>query len=166
MAPNLLCYASAWALSLNVADNFVTKGKSMAKIKFYRKMDCVNNGKQLKILQDAGNEVETIDLLEHPLTRAELESFFGSKPAADFINRNAPAVKRGEIKPDSLEREEAFKLLLESHLLIKRPLIEVDGLKIVGFTDPRLKPYLGAWKGEEDVVTCKNSDKLGVKCGK
>ena len=41
-----------------------------------------------------------------------------------------------------------------------RPLIVVDGLKIQGFTDPRLKPYLGTWNYGEDVVTCPNLQTL------
>ena len=136
----------------------------MAKITFYRKMDCVNNGKQLKILQDAGHDITVADILVHPWTRAELEPFLGDKPIADCINRTAPSVKRGEIDPDSIGREEAIKLMLENHLLIKRPLVEVDGLKIQGFTTPSLKPYLGSWKDDEDVVTCPNIDKIGTKC--
>ncbi len=136
----------------------------MARITFYRKMDCVNNGKQLKILQDAGNEVEVVDILAHEWTREELSGFLGAKPIADCINRTAPAVKRGEIDPDSIGREKAVKLMLENHLLIKRPLIEVDGLKIQGFLSPELKPYLGGWKNEEDVTSCPNIGKIGTKC--
>ena len=136
----------------------------MAKITFYRKMDCVNNGKQLKILQDAGHEVEVVDILAYTWTRGELEAFLGAKPIPACVNRTAPAVKRGEIDPDSIDREEALRLMLENHLLIKRPLVEVDGLKIQGFTAPELKPYLGDWKDDEDVVTCPNIDKLGTKC--
>jgi len=138
----------------------------MARMTFYRKMDCVNNAKQLKILQDAGNEIETVDIVAHEWTRAELEPFLGSKPISACVNRAAPAVKRGEVDPDSIGREEAIALMLQDHLLIKRPLVEVDGLKIQGFTAPELKPYLGNWKDEEDVVTCPNLGKLGTKCGK
>jgi arsenate reductase-like glutaredoxin family protein len=72
------------------------------------------------------------------------------------MNHTAPAIKKGEIVPENLQHDEAVTLMIENPILIKRPLIRVDGMSIQGFTDERLTPYLGAWDGKDDVITCPN----------
>lgn len=72
------------------------------------------------------------------------------------MNYTAPAIKTGQIVPANLHYDEAVARMIEDPILIKRPLIRVDGLSIQGFMDERLAPYLGSWNGREDVVTCPN----------
>lgn len=50
--------------------------------------------------------------------------------------------------------------MIQDPSLIKRPLTEVDGMYIQGFDTPELRPFLGNWKGEEDVTTCPNLQTL------
>lgn len=88
-----------------------------------------------------------------------LEFVVGKKPEA-MMNYTAPAVKNGEIIPERLSFKEAVELMVADPILIKRPLVEVDGMKIQGVTDRRLTPYLGSWDGSEDVVTCPNLQTL------
>lgn len=52
--------------------------------------------------------------------------------------------------------------MIENPILIKRPLIRVDGMSIQGFMDERLPPYLGSWDRKDDVVTCPNL--LSLSC--
>jgi len=73
-----------------------------------------------------------------------------------MINHTAPAVKNGEVNPEELSFEQAMQMMIEEPILIKRPLIEVNGLSLQGFEDVRLKPYLGDWDHSEDVITCPN----------
>ena len=77
-----------------------------------------------------------------------------------MMNSTAPAIKKGDIIPANLSFDQALEMMLANPILIKRPLIEVDGLNIQGFTDPRLAPYLGDWNGKDDVVTCPNLQSL------
>jgi arsenate reductase (glutaredoxin) len=76
------------------------------------------------------------------------------------MNHTAPAIKKGQIVPANLQYDEAVALMIEDPILIKRPLIRVDGLAIQGFMDERLAPYLGSWNGREDVVTCPHLQNL------
>lgn len=128
----------------------------MADIIFYEKPGCINGEKQKAILRAAGHHLQCLDILSYPWTRAKLLEFIGGKEPVAAINHTAPAVKRGEIMPTRLSLSEAVEMMIASPILIKRPLIEVDGLQIQGFSDPRLVPYLGDWNGREDVTTCPN----------
>lgn len=128
----------------------------MAFMQFFEKPGCINGEKQKRILIEAGNILECINILDHPWSREELAPFFPEKTPTLIMNHTAPAIKKGEIVPASLQYDEAVSLMIEDPILIKRPLIRVDGLSIQGFMDPRLAPYLGAWNGRDDVVTCPN----------
>ena len=61
--------------------------------------------------------------------RAErLRAFFGDLPVKHWFNTSAPAIKQGEVEPDKLNEQEALALMLDNPLLIRRPLMQVDGL--------------------------------------
>ncbi len=128
----------------------------MACIQFFEKPGCINGEKQKRILIEAGNVLECVNILEHPWTREELAPFFAGKEPSLIMNYTAPAIKKGEIVPAKLQYNEAVSLMIENPILIKRPLIRVDGLSIQGFMDKRLIPYLGSWNGQDDVTTCPN----------
>ena len=128
----------------------------MAFIQFFEKPGCINGEKQKRILLDAGNALDCVNILEHPWSREELTPFVEGKQPSQIMNHTAPAIKKGEIVPADLHYDEAISLMIKTPILIKRPLIRVDGLSIQGFTDERLKPYLGSWDGTDDVVTCPN----------
>ncbi len=128
----------------------------MADIVFYEKPGCINGEKQKNILAAAGHYLRCINILTYDWSRQKLLSFVSGKPVQEIINHTAPAVKKGEIVPTHLTFDEAMDLMVKDPILIKRPLIEVDGQTIQGFTDPRLTQYFGDWDGTEDVVTCPN----------
>jgi len=128
----------------------------MALIVFYEKPGCVNGEKQKAILRRAGHQLRCVDLLAHPWTREELLPFVAGKTPAAMLNATAPAIKSGALDPHALTFAQALALMLATPLLIRRPLIEVDGLRLQGFDDPGLWPYLGDWDGREDVLTCPN----------
>lgn len=128
----------------------------MAEIIFFEKPGCINNEKQKKILKQAGNTLQCIDILTYQWTRDELLPFIAGKKPQNIMNTTAPAVKKGEVVPAHLTFSQAVGLMLKDPILIKRPLIKVDDLYIQGFDDPILDPYLGKWEGSEDVITCPN----------
>lgn len=128
----------------------------MAYIVFFEKPGCINGEKQKALLLQAGNELQAVNLLAHPWTREALLPFVAGKTPMAMMNPNAPAVKIGLVDPQQLSFEEALALMLENPILIKRPLLVVDGLSLQGFDDHRLRPYLGNWDGREDVLTCPN----------
>lgn len=126
----------------------------MTDILFYEKPGCINGGKQKKILEAAGHCLECKNILEEKWTNEKLLPFIEGKEPSTMMNHTAPAIKNGEITPDQLSFTEAMELMLDSPILIKRPLIFVDNKYIQGFTHPDLIPYLGDWAGKEDVTTC------------
>ena len=128
----------------------------MADITFFEKPGCINGEKQKAILRAAGHTLHCVDILTHPWDRERLLHFVADKRPQEMMNHTAPAIKKGEIIPARLSFDQAVEMMLTDPILIKRPLVEVDGLAIQGFTDPRLKPYLGDWDGRDDVVTCPN----------
>jgi arsenate reductase (glutaredoxin) len=133
-----------------------TGGNSVALIQFFEKPGCINGEKQKRILIEGGNVLNCVNILEHPWSREELSEFFVEKTPSLIMNYTAPAIKKGQIVPANLHYDEAVALMIEDPILIKRPLIRVDGLAIQGFMYERLAPYLGSWNGREDVVTCPN----------
>ena len=128
----------------------------MAFIQFFEKPGCINGEKQKRILLKTGNVLECVNILEHPWSREELAPFFAGNEPPLIMNHTAPAIKKGEIVPANLQYDEAVSLMIKKPILIKRPLIRVDGLSVQGFTDERLTPYLGSWDGKDDGVTCPN----------
>lgn len=110
----------------------------MTKMTFYEKPGCINNHQQKKLLQQNGFQLEEKNILTEPWTAAKLLAFFSGLPVDAWFNRSAPSVKSGEINPDLLTAEEAISCMLQNPLLIRRPLIEIGGMRIVGFESDQM----------------------------
>lgn len=132
----------------------------MTEITFFEKPGCINGEKQKAILRAAGHSLLCIDILSSFWNRENLLAFVTGKAPVEMMNHSAPAIKKREIIPENLSFDEAVTMMVANPILIKRPLVEVDGLSIQGFMDPRLVPYLGGWDGRSDVVTCPNLQAL------
>jgi nitrogenase-associated protein len=126
------------------------------KMEFFEKPGCINGEKQKKILQQAGHTLTCVNILTYAWKNETLLPFVAGKEPATMMNYTAPAIKNGSIDPATLSFEQALSLMVESPILIKRPLIRVEELHIQGFTDKKLQNYLGDWDGSEDVTTCPN----------
>lgn len=110
---------------------------------FYEKPGCSGNAKQKAFLQQAGHTLEVRSLLSWPWQRDTLMTFMDHLPVPDWFNRAAPRVKSGEVDPHKLGREEALQILLDDHLLIRRPLMmREDGRTLVGFEAVALADFL------------------------
>ncbi|WP_372776320.1 ArsC/Spx/MgsR family protein [Mangrovibacterium sp.] len=144
----------------------------MARIVFFEKTGCINNTKQKNILTLAGHEVEPLNLLHYSWTNEELLSFFEGVEVKDWFNRNAPAIASGQLIPESFDPESALKTLIKEPILIKRPLMIVDGHRIVGFDTEKLDALIGI-KGtqnaearnllHQNLTVCAQKDR-GYKC--
>lgn len=115
----------------------------MATIKFYEKTGCINNTKQKEILTLAGHQVEAINLLHYHWTADKLLSFFSELPVKEWFNKNAPSIQKGETDVNSFTKETALAALLSDKLLIRRPLLEINGQKFVGFDNDALDAFIG-----------------------
>lgn len=126
----------------------------MADITFYEKPGCGNNSKQKALLAAAGHQVLARNLLTESWTAQRLLEFFGKHPVADWFNRAAPRVKSGEIIPEQQGAKNALQLMLQDPLLIRRPLIEAEGRKEIGFDQELIQNWLGLTPTGKDLENC------------
>ena len=125
-------------------------------IRFFEKPHCSGNARQKAVLLSAGHWLVTENLLDFPFTGEELRSFFGALPVAQWFNPLAPRVKAGEVNIDAMTEEQALAAMLTDPLLIRRPLMEVNGVRLVGFNIDEL---------ERIGVSCKASPRLNMLAG-
>ena len=135
----------------------------MATVIFYEKPGCVNNTRQKALLRDAGHEVLARDLLTESWTVDRLGGFFGSLPMNSWFNRSAPRIKSRELIPEELSAAEALAAMIEDPLLIRRPLMEAEGRRVVGFDAERVDAWIGlqARGAGDDLETCPHDAKKG-----
>lgn len=127
----------------------------MAIVTFYEKPGCANNTRQKVLLAAAGHTVLAKNLLTEPWTKERLLAFFGSRPVAEWFNRAAPKVKSGEVVPELVDADTALAMMRAEPLLIRRPLIEADGRREVGFDPEVIDAWLGLGrKPEGDLEGC------------
>ncbi|MBF0436667.1 MAG: hypothetical protein HQL77_15000 [Magnetococcales bacterium] len=118
----------------------------MAHVIFYGKPGCINNRLQRALLIASGHAVEVRNLVTTSWTAERLAWFFGQLPVSRWFNRSAPRVKNGEIDLEWISAEEALSCMTDDPLLIRRPLMEVDGMPMVGFDLVELDRTIGLVK--------------------
>jgi nitrogenase-associated protein len=128
----------------------------MATVVFYEKPGCANNTRQKVLLAAAGHTVLARSLLTEKWDARRLHGFFGALPVAEWFNPSAPRVKSGEVQPDALDEVAALELMLADPLLIRRPLMEVDSQRRVGFDQDAVDRWIGLASKvpREDLEAC------------
>ncbi|HVI51784.1 MAG TPA: ArsC/Spx/MgsR family protein [Candidatus Sulfotelmatobacter sp.] len=115
----------------------------MTRVLFYEKPGCRNNTRQKELLLASGHDVVAKSLLTEPWTAESLRPFFGDKPVAEWFNRASPKVKEGIVVPETFDEASAIQAMLAEPLLIRRPLMEADGRKAVGFDAGAVDAWIG-----------------------
>ncbi len=130
----------------------------MAVVIFFEKPGCSGNARQKAALEAAGHQVISKDLLRWPWARTELLSYLDGLPVAQWFNRNAPAVKAGEIVPEDFDEETALALLQRYPQLIRRPLLEVGGVRSAGFDVAAIHAWIGLGPNppDDDMEACQH----------
>jgi nitrogenase-associated protein len=128
----------------------------MAFIVYYTKLGCMTSAKQVDLLRQSGHEVEVRDLLAHTWLPQELTSYFGDNPVQLWFNPNSPRVKSGEIDPSTYTDTDALNLMMEDHLLIRRPLMESGVRRICGFDPATVHEWVGLISPEEAISNSAN----------
>lgn len=128
----------------------------MATIVFYEKPGCASNARQKALLEAAGHTVLARSLLAERWEAHRLRAFFGALPVAEWFNPSAPGVKSGALRPGALDEAAALGLMLAEPLLIRRPLIDVDGECRAGFDPAAIDRWIGLASGaaHEDLEAC------------
>jgi len=115
----------------------------MASVIFYEKPGCGNNTKQKVWLAASGHTVLAKNLLIENWSTERLRAFFGDLPVAQWFNPSAPRIKSGEVNPDALDAQTALDMMVTEPLLIRRPLMEVDGELRAGFDADAVRAWIG-----------------------
>ena len=132
----------------------------MKTVIFYEKPCCINNTKQKAMLVAAGHEVIARNLLKTPWTRETLRPFFGDLPVREWFNYSAHRIKVGEIMPEQLDESTALEFMLAEPLLIRRPLMQVGEVFMVGFNIEKVEAWIGLSPIDnqpQDIETCPRS---------
>lgn len=107
-----------------------------------------------------------INLLVEAWTPERLKPYFAGTPVAAWFNRSAPAIKGGAVVPETLSEDRALALMADDPLLIRRPLLRVDGQCSAGFD----QAFVDAWIGLHasvagDMESCRRTrDGKAVGC--
>ncbi len=118
----------------------------MSVVMFYEKPGCSGNARQKALLEASGHTVVAKNILSTPWTRMQILAFMKLLPIPLWFNRNAPMIKRGEINPDAFDEADAatvLSLLQTNPILIRRPLLEVDGDCRAGFDVKAIHTWIG-----------------------
>jgi len=142
------------------------------KIVFWEKPGCMGNARQKAILAQAGHEIDARSLPGSVWTPEELRAWLGDLPVPQWFNRGARRVQEGEVDPDSVTWEEALSILVADPILVRRPLVEVAGVRMVGFDLVRIEALAGPLPDTERIRRVRGENlqecpgrKTGVKCG-
>jgi nitrogenase-associated protein len=135
----------------------------MATVIFYEKPECANNKRQKRLLIEAGHTVIAKNLLTEVWQAEQLRLFFADLPVRDWFNYSAPAIKYGEVEPDTLNEQQALALMLENSLLIRRPLMQVGEVRKAGFNQQQVDAWLSLSpiNSEQDLESCPRSASTG-----
>jgi nitrogenase-associated protein len=128
----------------------------MVQVLFFEKPGCINNARQKKILRNAGHNVIAMDILRYEWNNHTLLNYLSVLPILQWFNLAAPNIKSGKIDPSNLTQEQALKLMIKDPVLIRRPLMKINGQYKVGFDFDEINNLIGLQEinKEDDFETC------------
>jgi arsenate reductase len=116
----------------------------VAKLPFYTKPSCTTCRNAKAYLEDAGVELDSIDINVNPPSRAFLEEHVDDERFLDFVSTRSPVFRT---QPFPSSKQEAIDLMMEQPNLIKRPVLVKGRQVIFGFD-----------KGAYAAAGCRNVD--------
>lgn len=142
------------------------------EIVFWEKPGCMGNARQRALLVQGGHQVIARSLPGSVWSRDDLLSWLGEVPVPDWFNRGARRIQEGEVDPDRIDRETALSVLAADPILIRRPLVEVAGVRMVGFDLDRIERLSGSLPDTERIRRVRAEDltecpgkRTGLRCG-
>ncbi|MBN0989729.1 ArsC/Spx/MgsR family protein [Amphritea pacifica] len=130
----------------------------MATVIFYEKPGCINNTRQKKLLRAAGHQVDDRNLLTHDWEPQTLARFLQPENRDSWLNRTHPGLKSGDVELDLSQPDKVLAAMCHDPLLIRRPLMEIDGHCLQGFDAELLDQLIGlSVMPDGDIETCPRS---------
>lgn len=102
----------------------------MAKLTFYTKPTCTTCRNAKRYLEEAGVELEQVEINTTTVTRAFLEAYIEEARFLDFVSVRSPVFKE---RPLPRSKREAIDLMLENANLMKRPVLVTRAGPVFGF---------------------------------
>jgi nitrogenase-associated protein len=126
---------------------------------FYEKTGCSGNAKQKELLKSHNISFSVKSLLDTLWTKETLSEFFKGLEIKDIFNPFAPQIRDKEIDISKLSKDEAINLMIKNPILIKRPLLDINGVKICGFDIEKINELLNTnIDTNKKLNTCSSSD--------
>lgn len=126
---------------------------------FYEKAGCSGNAKQKELLKSHNISFSVKSLLDTSWTVKTLSEFFKGLEVIDIFNPFAPQIRDKEIDINTLSKDEAINLMIKNPILIKRPLLDINGVKICGFDIEKINELLNTnIDTNKKLNTCSSSD--------
>jgi len=118
-----------------------------AKLRVYQYPQCSTCKKALKWLGAHGVHFESIHIVDHPPSKAELrEALKGAGiPIKKLFNTSGASYREGGFgaKLETMTETEALDALAKDGKLIKRPVVLGQGFALVGFDEAKYEEKLG-----------------------
>lgn len=111
----------------------------------YHNPRCSKSRQTLRILQDRRVEVEVIEYLGTPPSKAELEIIctkLGIEPTGLIRSKEKLFLELGLSLDDKRSREEWLEILVQNPKLIERPIVIYNGKAIIGRPPERVHEIL------------------------
>lgn len=132
---------------------------SFYNLTFYEKTGCSGNAKQKELLKSHNISFSVKSLLDTKWTSESLNQFFEGLEVIDIFNPFAPQIRDKEIDISKLSFDEAINLMIQNPILIKRPLLDINGVKICGFDIEKINKLLNTnIDTNKKLNTCSSSD--------
>ena len=77
-------------------------------------------------------ELDERDFFRDRFSQEELRGLIGDREVAAFFSWNSPSFKRLDLKKEDLDDDQLIRLMAEEPRLIRRPLIQLGDVLIVG----------------------------------
>ena len=100
-------------------------------MKIYHNPRCTKSRQTLKLINDAGKEVEIIEYLNTPPTFDELKAIIGKLGISpELLLRKGEAIFKEQFKGKSLSDDEWIQAMIDHPKLMERPIV-IEGNKAV-----------------------------------
>jgi arsenate reductase len=111
----------------------------MAKLRVYQYPQCSTCKKALKWLAAHDFKFESIDIVQHPPSKAELRAALkgAAIPIKKLFNTSGASYREGRFgeRLAAMSEAEALEALAKDGKLIKRPVVLGEGVALVGFDE-------------------------------
>ena len=104
------------------------------KTRIYHNPRCSKSRATLKLLEEAGTNLEIVEYLKTPPSKKKLKSLIKKLglSAKNLIRTNEPAFKEANISLEKASEEELVNLMVTHPKIIERPIVEVGERARIG----------------------------------